>query len=263
MMKTLTVKPGLNGTDPQTVQIPMPKMKTEYVGLIFDYTVTDAGIAAGENIEGCVQHISVGSGVDTPIYVERDELTHLVDTSWEGISTGKMSDSQPTTATAHTAEFFIQGPFDFRDMESPMIEIALRDITDEFGGATVFTGSVTAVVSETTTEKPGVYFLRKKTIAATQHDIGFGTKSVKDALLIASAAVSKLEMEGRSATGESVNLIKEQDATPYERAWGIYKDKAAVSNVLFLPSLNSTYFADRALHVEMTSGTVLVFARCI
>lgn len=262
MMKTLTVKPGLTGVDAQTVQIPLPQILTGYVGIIFDYTVEDTGITAGENIAGCVQHISAGEGADTPIYVESDELPDLVAMSWEGVSTGKYIDPTPTTAVASTSEFFIKGPFDFRKMDRPVLEVALKKITEEFGGATSFSGTVTIVVGEVDGGKP-VYYKRIKTITATQHDIGFGTQAVEDVYLKSTAAITKLEMDGRTKSGEIKQLIKETDITPFERAYAMYKDSAKVSNTLLLPSLNSTYFPDRALHVEMASGSCLIFARCV
>jgi len=104
------------------------------------YTVTDAGIAAGETVDGVVDEFKIVDGKRTIIEARRDELNRIATMSCQGTDTGKQNDPLPTTAVEATSRFTFRGPFWFGP--NTLADFARRAATDEWGGATAFVGFV-------------------------------------------------------------------------------------------------------------------------
>lgn len=98
---------AFNSTGKATERIELPKGRIDQLTMHIDYTVTDAGISAGENIAGAIDQLLIGNESAPLLDVRTNEIGHIIDLMNDGISTGFYSDSDPTTATAQHAYFVL------------------------------------------------------------------------------------------------------------------------------------------------------------
>lgn len=127
--------------------VPLPKQILQRIDLLFRYTVTDAGISAGENIDGLIDSVQLTDGRETVIDIRRNELAALAQDLHGGTDNGAYVDADPTTATEQLAYFTLEGPWDLSKLKgNPVLDITLRPATDEWGGATALTGAMSVAV---------------------------------------------------------------------------------------------------------------------
>lgn len=262
----LPTKPAFSGLTAQTKQVPIPPDRYDYIGLVLDYTVTDATIEAGENMNGWLKSLKIGENGNFPVYVETNELDDILDAMYPGVTTGASKDDLPTTATAHVAYFIFKGPFQLGAMPNPYLELAVRAITAEFPSASAMEATLSVFVVRSAEEiGNGAYWNRYLTPIATQHDIPLGASLVKDVFLKSSAAMTKVSL-AQTVDGKKASTMKAldiDDITPFEASYAGYKSAAYAANSVLIPSVNSLDHAGRALHVEMASGTVLMLNKSI
>jgi len=161
---------SFSGTAANARALQMPAVRVDAVMMHVKYTVTDAGISAGETFEGCIEKLEIGQGSANFLEVRRDELTKLIDFVDPGISNGAYSDVMPVTATQTDAYFMIPGPFRLGDVKNPGLTLALRAITDEFGAASAFTATVKISVNVSDVQTgPGLVYKRNAYASSTNH----------------------------------------------------------------------------------------------
>lgn len=159
----------------------MPKARVNAVMIYAKYKVTDAGISAGENFDGCISEMRIGQGSAEFFKVKRNELSTLIDFINPGISDGAYSDDQPTTATFQDAFFIVPGPFRFQDVSDPRFYLTLRDITDEFGGASAFEATIRMFVDIADEPNgPGVLYQRHSFASDSKHKLPTPQKPLVD-----------------------------------------------------------------------------------
>lgn len=246
-------------------QIQLPATRILGIALIVKYTLTDGGVAANENVAGWLKHFKIGSQGDQPIEVYSDEIVQLAEFASAGqVGTGHYYDAQPTTTVEQTAYFFIEGPFQLKDMVKPVAEIAFRKATDEWGGATAMAAEMKIGIIRDYNDdisEPGVYFERHLTPAGVQQQIPIGNGYVDAVYLESSAAITDLAVAGQVVAGRSAsNVASMNDMTLAEATWAAWTQSTYTANQAVL-LLRSEYFPGREIFVNMTSGTVLAIAR--
>lgn len=142
----LPARKRIEGTTPKRTYFEFTTTKTA-LAFVLDakYQVTDAGISAGENLDGCVsQIVGTRNGIPTMSFM-RDTLTdtaimlHRTLTGVGGSYATVYQDAQPTTETETYAYWILHGPFAPGKYK---FLVELRPITDEFGGATAFSADI-------------------------------------------------------------------------------------------------------------------------
>lgn len=164
-----------SGVTADQKRIALPKVYARAVIMTVLDNVTDAGISAGEFFEGCVNFLRLGDQSNPLIYAERDELSFLAACAApDGYdTTGLVTDVMPTTATDNHVQYVFYGPFDFRKCSNPAATLALRAITDEYGGATVFTATVTItlLIDDAPVNAPSYRYAREYRATSLRHEI--------------------------------------------------------------------------------------------
>lgn len=143
-----------SGLKPRQVQLPGFTATRPISRFILDapYTVTDAGISAGETFAGVVNKFIIRKRnpktgkMERVVYAERDCLPSLTVQSIHGAQPGitaqltSYSDAQPTTAVEQKSFYIIEGPFSPGYYDGI---VDMLDVTSEWGGATVFEANIT------------------------------------------------------------------------------------------------------------------------
>lgn len=155
-----------SGVAANSDNIQLPRVRIDALMFEFEYTVTDAGISAGENLEGCVDKLEIGMGSAMFLELQRNELSKFIDFNDLGVSTGSYDDAMPTTATKQKGYYFFPIAMRLQDVADPRLFLSLRDITDEFGAASAFalTGRILINVSD---DQNGPGFVYKRTFRST------------------------------------------------------------------------------------------------
>lgn len=266
-MRTLQLqdKMSFSGVTADQKRIALPKVFARALILSVKYNVTDSGISAGENVNGCINFFRAGDQSNPLIYAERDELDDLVAVmAPDGYDvTGLYTDAQPTTATDAYAQYIFFGPFDFRKCASPALTLALRAITDEFGGATVFTATVTVtLITETAPASVASYrFAREYRATSTRHEIAPASGPITGLYLIGSATANYSRITVQNHLGEYLVDVDDPFA-----AMQLYCAKMALAatsaaGVLFIPT-EVPDGSDRKIIVQNgTTQTLTAFIR--
>ena len=161
-----------NGVSATSDNIQLPRVRIDALLFEFEYTVTDAGISAGENFEGCIDKLEIGMGSAMFIELQRNELSKFIDFNDVGVSTGSYYDADPTTATLQKGYYMFPVAMRLQDVTDPRLYLSLRAITDEFGAASAFslTGRVLLNVSDDQ-NGPGLVFKRTYRSTDTKHTL--------------------------------------------------------------------------------------------
>lgn len=165
--------------------------------LLFEYTITDGGITADENIGGSIKKILIKDGSDAQavFHVERDELGKVG--SWLASRVGKQGtadvnssskwgidsgeyfiDDTPTTAQKQFGFYRFNQQINFDSLKNPQLEVQL-DVSQEFASASAFSGTFKFAYTPATvskTESLGRTF----TSSETRSEIDLGDYPVID-----------------------------------------------------------------------------------
>lgn len=237
-------------------QLPLERRPVEKIIIRPNYTVTDAGISAGENFEGVVDELLLGNDAFPVLQARRNELSVLGDLLHEGISTGIYSDPDPTTATAQNVHYTFTGPFDLRRVSDPFLRLSLRPATDEWGAASAFTCFVTVeVYYNDGLEGMGIGVRRIASASATEHRVKAPTDVDMVGLLIVAGTGGLLDQWN---VGNDVNA---SDAYSTHTDYSAYKKTAPQSSPTryFAAPIRSKRADGKEIIASATSATTLTF----
>lgn len=106
------------------------------------YTVTDAGISAGETMGGLVSQFRLGKSNHPLISLGRNDLTRVAKAFNAGSNTGRYQDDVPTTATEEDAFWHLPVGMPIRGERDRELTLNVLPAAQEFGGASAMTGAV-------------------------------------------------------------------------------------------------------------------------
>lgn len=122
--------------------------------LFGEYTVTDAGIAAGENIRGLIDRVEVYRGSDKIFEIKTNQFDNWSEfyAGWEeqvkydeagtAVENPLVYDALPTTATSQDFSLYIPFCHDFTNAQNPEVRVYFQAATSEWAGASAFVCSV-------------------------------------------------------------------------------------------------------------------------
>lgn len=265
----ITQSMSFDSTGKKTERLPLPKGRIESISLRADYTVTDAGISAGEDFAGVITNLIIGDEQAPLVDVKQDEIETVIDLMVDGISTGFYADATPTTEVAQHAYFTIPGPYQLADYHKPELILELNPV-GEFAGASAFVATVyvDVVMSKPKDQhKPGARVYRQTSGSAQTHAIPIGPGIVKDMIVITGTGGNLSEVRLATEAERGGKSDSEFDVkTNYPRAFvdelARLKRTTVDTTKYFVPGLESYPYAGRELEVDMSSAATLkVFAR--
>lgn len=230
------------------------------------YTVTDAGISAGETFQGCIDRLSFGEGNNLPIDVRRNEVEALVTFMARNFVTGAFQDEMPTSATLQHVFYNFKGPFVFTGMTNPKMTLALKAITDEFGGATAFTATVNvAMIKSVDQTAYGNYYHRESLATNTRHAMNLGPSLVKD-ILVKGTTTSYASRIYTNATPQGYDGVDIDYPILLNANYcaKVNVSASSAAGAFLLEGCNIPWNSSRQIIVEnSTTDTCLMFARNI
>lgn len=253
----VTLKNALtySGIQGGTAQVALPNAWVEKLDLFITYTVTDAGISAGETFQGLIDEMFIGNDSYKIIEARRDELSVLADLLHDGSSTGVYSDPQPTTATQQRAHYTLEGPFDLRVLDQAFMRLALRDVTDEFGGASAFVATVTVVahIGEPEAGEYGLILRRAQGASATDHALQVPAINLAGVHLVTGSG----DVLSRFAIPQAG--LQQPDPYAAHTTWASHKNSAPDSSPTQYLVLNFFHPSEegRRLEAELSSAATL------
>lgn len=220
------------------------------------YTVTDAGISAGETFDGVLNYLELMGSRSKDVYwrAEADELNRLVTMSNNRPDTGILSDPTPTTATEQEATFLISGPFDCRE-EQPTLRLGRKAATAEWGAASAFTGTIDVTVEyvrpDILRRVPAMRYHRFNFGSGTQHTLRFPEGTIVGALYL---VVGSGGLLSKIRYGDEV----EDAASQMARNFDVYKQEApTASPVEYLDFPGYVVDANGTIEIELSSAATL------
>lgn len=246
--------------DQKRVSIPKAYIRAVIVSVVSN--VTDAGISSGETLDGCVNFMRFGDQQQPILYAERDELAQLAAvTAPDGYDAGSplVTDAMPTTATDNFSQFIYYGPFDTRKCAAPGFTLALRTITDEFGGASAFTATVTItlLVEDAPLNALAYKYPREYRATSLRHELSPPTGYIATLFTKVSATSYYKRITAQAADG-SLSI----DVSNAYAMQQIYSAKAAVAaasaaGIAFIPC-ECADAPERKIIVELSTTSVLL-----
>jgi len=135
---------SLSGTGESQVLLEMPSGAFDMIAPTFTYTVTDAGIAAGETMFGAITRMRLfEEGANQAIFDVTGEEFKTMCYHWRPANvdeTNIVFDTKPTTATEHKAQCQLHMPILIDSGKIHYLEVTINP-AGEFGGASAFTGT--------------------------------------------------------------------------------------------------------------------------
>jgi hypothetical protein len=136
-------KESLSGVGKSQVLIEMPPGAFDMIAPTITYTVTDAGLAAGETMFGAITRMRIyEEGANQAIFDVTGEQFKTMCYHWRPDSIDESNvifDTLPTTATEHKAQCQLHMPMLIDNDKVHYLEVNI-DPSSEFGSATAFTG---------------------------------------------------------------------------------------------------------------------------
>jgi len=283
MLSLLKVKFSISGLGAQQKQLRVPRLRYDGIAMgTEDWSVVDAGTASGENFQGTVDKIKLGEGANLPVYVERNELSMLIDAMVKGISAGHVydadlaADNDPVVDDITRRRWFnLTGPFQLRGMSNPVLDVSLRAITDEFGGASAYSATLVVLLKVSTKKnqnKPGVYWHREYRTTDTRHEMPLGPSLVTEVFLFGATGrtvprpyLSKVQLpaeaNGRASTDKmdvdiDITSTLESEYMSFKTAAAPVAERYRISNI------RSNFYPSRQIVADAnTTTTLLMFAK--
>lgn len=254
---------SFSGLAESSDSLELPARRYDMIIVAVDYTVTDAGIEAGENIAGLIKKLTIGEGSNTPIHVEKDEIGDVVALCWEDDTTGRLWDPLPTTATKQHAYFAFKGPFQLGLMARPELYLNLAAVTAEFAGATAFNAEVRVLLLEADDQTgPGYYIEREYRASDTRHEVQLGPSFVEDVLIVESG--NSVLDEISVAVQGSAPALNLDHAELLNANWKRVIHSTSADGRFFIENLDLKNSAGRRLIIDNFSpSAVRVYARNI
>lgn len=198
------------GAGSDVIKLPSVAVKRLIIGS--EYTVTDAGISAGENLAGYLDSIELTADGDAILKIGRNELPYVVallaayntdslddaDTLDVTPVAALSSDATPTTAEEQRAWYVLNFPHDLRKYSDIELRVTWRAAADEWGGASamvfkLFVGLHTGNVPRS------IAVTRSPTGSSTIHDIPMGDFPVVGGMLVPGTAnyIERVRIKGK------------------------------------------------------------------
>jgi hypothetical protein len=262
---------SLSGTTKDADIIPLLKVATRRTMLGTQYTVTDADISAGETVKGLVQQLYCTVDRKVIFDIQTDELDFAaalcdaVESAKNGETnartpvTALYSDATPTTEELQRAWYILDLPHDYRIYQNaPKLSIKTRAVTDEWGGATAFTGYFFVAI-ETGNVEESAALVRSARGTSTKHDLETGDYTITGVLLTGPAAntYSRVQLPGKDGRFEIDTDEPIIGQAVYNMMTGQAPGDDDVDYQMFV-GIASAPFEDRFLHVELTTTSAIV-----
>jgi len=261
---------SISGLTPAMGQVILPRARLDWIALTFNYTVTDTSISAGENIRGLIKRLYAGEGTYEVFHIETDEMGSFLDLTHKGIKTAVLQDADPTTATAQTAMFLIEGPFQLSNLGTPTLTLETRAPTDEWGTASAFVAEVAVSVCYSPSDQqslPGCVITRESRTTSTRHEINPGPGILTDVLIKGATSAYLKQITLFDAGPNGVDPTKKAIDIKNWRTPKLIADTfndASVAGEFMVSALQVPYYPDRRLIIEnSTTDTCLFFGRNI
>jgi hypothetical protein len=166
--------------------------------LLFQYTITDSGLAADENFNGMIDKVIIRDGNDAQavFHVETNELQKVGQwlgsrvgiqetpagavTKWGTDSGTHFIDDLPTTAEAQFGFYRFHQKINFDSLKNPVLEIQLNPV-QEAAGASAFSGIVKFGYTPSAVNSTE-YVSRTFTASETRSEIDLGEYPVIDVM---------------------------------------------------------------------------------
>lgn len=256
---------SFSGTAADTKTAQLGDGIAQRIHVVHEYTVTDASVSAGENIAGAMTVFEIANGGDVLLYAEKDEIGVLVQALKKGSIAGHVIDADPTTATATSAIFTLEGPFNLKGAQA---KITMNPI-GEWATASAFVDTVYFIIEYSDKSLDEVRYTkrvhREYRATSVRHDVSCGNGAVLD-ILIKGATAANLKKAQMLASVQKNGI---QTAIPYvsvdnyagpTAAYAALAESATTTGLGYFPGVNAPEYPNRLLTVEYTTtDTLLAF----
>lgn len=252
--------------------IKLPKVAIRRLILGAEYTVTDVGISAGENLAGYLDSVQIVADGDVIFRADRDELPHaaalLAPYATDSLEdpddldicsvASLYSDATPTTAQEQRAWYVLNFPHDFRQYDDIEMRVTWRAATDEWGVATamafkLFVGLHVGNVPRS------LALVRSATGSSTIHEMPMGDMPVIAGLIVCATANYFDEIKLKGKDGSYDVSVNEPVIT--QAMWNVMTGSTPADDDVdycYLPDMLVAYYPERRLSVELTTAAALV-----
>lgn len=253
--------------------ITIPKVSVRRLILGCNYTVTDAGISAGENLAGWIDSVEIIADGKTIFRADTDELP-LVAALLAPYATDSLediddldvcpvaslySDATPTTAELQRAWYVLNLPHDFRLYSDVEMRISWRAAQSEWGAASALTFKFFLGLQRGNVPR-SLGVIRVASGSSTVHDISMGDYPVIAGIINCGTAnyYDELRIKGKDGTYD-VN-INEPSALQ-----AMYNAMAGVTpadddvDYLFVPDMLVPWFPERKANLTLTTAAACTF----
>jgi len=195
MAKSITMT---NAAGSDELALPLKDVKRLFIG--FRYTVTDAGIVAGEDMKGLLTQVKVKGDNTTLLEVQRDEMARVIDVLSPLYSatlndpdeidisptSSLIADGLPTTAEEQRGFFTLNFPHKFSMYDSVLMSFTWGAPVTEWAGVSAFTGTIIVAVQYGSVPR-SIALTRVYSSSATFHSLSMGDYPIIGGIILPSS----------------------------------------------------------------------------
>jgi hypothetical protein len=215
---------------PWEIRIPLKRVPTVGLEIIIGYTVTDAGIEAGETLDDALDEAYVCVNGDDTCRIwecQVGELPTLMQILRGGVTTGRYTDTLPTTATLHRSFWLMPMMHDLSRYRQVELVLVYNAMTTAWAGASAFTGEARAK-QYTSPEARGTAVSVKRYVDATSKvDHTFRVPAWMDLTaiyaVISTGNISKLEVTDDS-NSRDLNIENDFQGKAMAQRWATWTE---------------------------------------
>jgi len=235
------------------------------------YTVTDAGISAGENFQGWVNTIKIIADGKTIFEVQKNELQNVAkllaryystEINDEQIHEGAVGaamyyDGDPTTAEAQNAWYIFNMPCDLRHYDDVRAVITWDAATGEWGAASAMAATISIGLDYgNVSESIGV--VRGYSGSSTYHEFSMGDFPVMRALFtgLTTDTMTKLTITGK----DRMNDYNASSPIFGAACWAAHLGATAsddTTTVILTPEIFVANYPDRRAYLAVSSAAAV------
>lgn len=268
-------KVAISALTASSEQVPLQLIATKQLMLFGRYTVTDASVSAGEDVNGWIDKLEVIADGKTIFETQRDELIRAVEllSTYNGSvpdlldshdtidSDALYFDGLPTTAAVQRFWFILNLPHDLRMYKSAYVKLTWRAVTDEWATASAM--AATFCVAQVTGNVPiSIGIKREQRATNTTHDITLGDRPIIGFIAVTGSAnvISELTLPGKDNTFE-LKIGNADDAVAGQALWNAQTGNVPADDdqdYVLMNGFISFYRANRIFHAALSSTATML-----